>query len=100
MFEFEIKLDDDTSKALREAFDKIDREDFAEIMKGNHGFTLIDTKGNTSDFNAIVRCKDCKYYKAPDCLDTYGWMCELIDRTREETDYCSYGERKDRANGE
>lgn len=44
----------------------------------------------------IVYCKDCKYYKPPDCLDNFHWTCELINRIREETDYCSYGEQREK----
>ena len=49
---------------------------------------------NKGDFVEVVRCKDCKYWKAE---KDYGMFCShwggiLTDSTAD--DFCSYGERR------
>lgn len=44
----------------------------------------------------VVRCKDCKFF-ATEAVDEDGW-CENpngLDNIAKQTDFCSYGERKD-----
>lgn len=48
-------------------------------------------KEETADVEAVVRCKDCKYWKDIFLFN----VCELFSGHREEDDYCSYGERED-----
>ena len=46
----------------------------------------------------VVRCKDCKYYKAQ--KQSVNWKnkkkycCRVVALKVNENDYCSYGERK------
>ena len=48
----------------------------------------------TVDAVVVTRCKDCRSYNKPKT----GW-CEVhLDREHPD-DYCSYGKRKDGANG-
>ena len=41
----------------------------------------------------IVRCKDCRHrYEEGDC--THYYWCRINDRPIDDTDFCSWGERK------
>ena len=54
-------------------------------------------KQPTADLVEVVRCKDCKYYKANCCFNPQ-WDFESsveIPLVR-ETDFCSYGERREK----
>ena len=59
--------------------------------------TAID-KEPTADVVPVVRCKDCKYYKAQ--KQSVNWKnkkkycCRVVALKVNENDYCSYGERK------
>ena len=59
--------------------------------------TVID-KEPTADVVPVVRCKDCKYYKAQ--KQSVNWKnkkkycCRVVALKVNENDYCSYGERK------
>lgn len=50
------------------------------------------------DVVPVVRCKDCKYYKAQ--KQSVNWKnkkkycCRVVALKVNENDYCSYGERK------
>ena len=52
----------------------------------------------TNDVVPVVRCKDCKYYKAQ--KQSVNWKnkkkycCRVVALKVNENDYCSYGERK------
>lgn len=53
----------------------------------------------TADVVEVVRCKDCKWWEAWITGSTIG-RCEnprngLVNEYSEETDFCSYGERKE-----
>lgn len=43
------------------------------------------------DFSRVVRCKDCRFYHSGEELH----YCRQNLRRVEETDFCSYGERRD-----
>ena len=59
--------------------------------------TAID-KEPTADVVPVVRCKDCKFYKAQ--KQSVNWKnkkkycCRVVALKVNENDYCSYGERK------
>lgn len=53
----------------------------------------------TADVAEVVRCKDCVWWEARTFGSTIG-RCEnprngLVNEYSEETDFCSYGERKE-----
>ena len=60
-------------------------------------FDFID-KFPVKDVVSVVRCKDCKYYKAQ--KQSVNWKnkkkycCRVVALKVNENDYCSYGERK------
>ena len=43
----------------------------------------------TIDIMNLIRCKDCAYYQGGN-----GW-CAVLDTVMNDTDYCSYAERKE-----
>lgn len=45
---------------------------------------------------AIVRCKDCKYFQTAKVNSKGFLICPASGMEITETDYCSYGERKER----
>ena len=55
----------------------------------------------TADVVEVVRCKDCKYcevvypYKEIGEEPIKGHCCRLYNSYRKQTDFCSYGERKE-----
>lgn len=52
----------------------------------------------TVDAVPVVRCEDCKYYKAVFSLDKEDGMRCIREKYTRETrpnDYCSYGERRE-----
>lgn len=54
-----------------------------------------------ADVVEVVRCKDCKWARWYVAANE-NYYCHCIDSDRyglEKTDYCSYGERKDRKDG-
>ena len=55
----------------------------------------------TVDAEVVVRCKDCKHYDLGVCLKIYsdGNMHPEAWQSRKPDDFCSYGERKDDADG-
>lgn len=55
----------------------------------------------TVDAEVVVRCKDCKHYDLGVCLKIYsdGNMHTEAWQSRRPDDFCSYGERKDDADG-
>lgn len=67
----------------------------------NEALSWVVEKTPTADVVEVVRCKDCKYYKANSCFNRQ-WDLESsveIPLVRED-DYCSYGERKCDNDGE
>ena len=54
-----------------------------------------------ADVTPVVRCKDCKHYDLGVCLKIYsdGNMHTEAWQSRRPEDFCSYGERKDDADG-
>ena len=55
----------------------------------------------TVDAEVVVRCKDCKHYDLGVCLKIYSDGNAQKDswQSRNPDDFCSYGERKDGADG-
>lgn len=55
----------------------------------------------TVDAEVVVRCKDCKHYDMGVCLKIYsdGNAHPEAWQSRKPEDFCSYGERKDDADG-
>lgn len=53
----------------------------------------------TVDAEVVVRCKDCKHYGMGACLKIYsdGNVHSAAWQGRKPEDFCSYGERKDKA---
>ena len=47
----------------------------------------------------VCRCKDCQYYEAKECVCPYIWMSDGAHLWTGADDFCSYGERKDGADG-
>ena len=67
------------------------------ILKGINNAPTIDAV-------PVVRCKDCKWWKKGDFMAGYtiekmecGGYCPNARFSRYESDFCSYGERKDGA---
>lgn len=56
----------------------------------------------TVDAEVVVRCKDCKHYDMGVCLKIYsaGNAHPEAWQPRRPEDFCSYGERKDKADAE
>ena len=54
-----------------------------------------------ADVAPVVRCKDCKHYDMGVCLKIYsdGNAHPEAWQSRKPEDFCSYGERKDGADG-
>lgn len=50
----------------------------------------------TADVVEVVRCKDCKYYRAyePPIEDFDGW-CTVNENEYDKEFYCQYGERSE-----
>lgn len=56
-----------------------------------HGFK------NKADFVEVVRCKDCKFYENVEYYpEGTKDICRLFKRQLQPTDFCSYGERKNK----
>ena len=55
-----------------------------------------------ADVAPVVRCKDCKHYDLGVCLKIYsdGNAHPEAWQSRRPEDFCSYGERKDKADAE
>ena len=55
----------------------------------------------TVDAEVVVRCKDCKHYDMGVCLkiSSVGNAHPEAWQSRKPEDFCSYGERKDDADG-
>lgn len=75
----------------------IDADELIVMKFGNMQFVPKEFIDNalTIDAVEVVRCKDCNHYyfdKPNDC-----WMCHQHDygEIYQNTDYCSWGERKD-----
>lgn len=76
--------------------------DFGLVLDPLHGGVICDTFVSTADVAPVVRCKDCKHWvkkdfqsgNDPEHLE-YGGMCPGARFARFESDFCSYGERKD-----
>ena len=50
----------------------------------------------TADVVEVVRCKDCKHYKPYDeHAEDFDGKCILRWCATDETEFCSYGERRD-----
>ena len=56
------------------------------------------TEQPTADVVEVVRCKDCEFYKPYyDPIEGFYGQCLVRECDIGETDYCSYGERKEGA---
>lgn len=79
----------------------IDRADLIKNLNKfapEHYTALVNqliTKQPTADVVEVVRCKDCKYWNNGYCegIPFCGDDASYIET--QETDFCSYGERKD-----
>ena len=73
-------------------FDNADRDEIA---------LPIVSAAPTVDAEVVVRCKNCKHYDLGVCLKIYsdGNMHPEAWQSRKPEDFCSYGERKDDADG-
>lgn len=60
----------------------------------------IDSE-TAADVARVTRCKDCKHYDLGVCLKIYsdGNVHSAAWQSRRPDDFCSYGERKDDADG-
>lgn len=67
--------------------DDMEYED-AEIMKSD-----CPHFKNKADFVEVVKCKNCRNYKADIIVEGVGW-CEELERGFSADCFCSYGERK------
>lgn len=74
-------------------FDNADRDEIA---------LPIVAAAPTVDAEVVVRCKDCKHYDMGVCLKIYsdGNAHPEAWQSRKPDDFCSYGERKDKADAE
>lgn len=72
------------------------------VLNADAHYIALYLLSNT-DFTEVVRCKDCKCYipdseldhnEYPNPLEADG-LCENIDKYTDETDFCSFGERKE-----
>ena len=60
------------------------------------GIDDLERKPSDCPLVEVVRCKDCKYWnkEKSDEVKDFGY-CKCNDEYFTDTDYCSYGERKD-----
>ena len=67
---------------------------FDDSYKGFVMARIIDEQ-TTVDAVEVVRCKDCKHWKAvlPDCTE-HKKFCEIMFGRTEENCFCSFGERR------
>ena len=52
-----------------------------------------------ADVRPVVLCRDCVMYE---CHEYDGWLkyvCRLFKRQMQETDFCSYGKKREESNG-
>lgn len=70
------------------------------LIKRN--FIALVTNAQTVDAIEVVRCRDCKHWKpsgskAGNSFSDMEYIggCEFTNYYRRESDFCSYGERKD-----
>ena len=49
----------------------------------------------TADVVEVVRCKDCKYFKMMGTTPRCNFYKGLATTVSPQTDYCSYGERRE-----
>ena len=70
------------------------------LIKRN--FIALVTNAQTVDAVEVVRCRDCKHWKPSGSKAGYSFSdmeyiggCEFANYYRSESDFCSYGERKD-----
>ena len=71
-------------ETLKEHLDSMDG--YCSFLKAERLYKL--------DYRKVVLCKDCKYWRYIPYLEKYA--CDLADwhDAEEDTDYCSYGERR------
>ena len=80
-----------------------------DVVARNHNcehehFLRLIADESTADVVEVVRCKDCQYYEPKNSLGTQG-ICMCGEKEMNyagefypyETDFCSYGERKEGA---
>ena len=74
------------------------------LIKRN--FIALVTNAQTVDAVEVVRCRDCKHWKpsgskAGNSFSDMEYIggCEFSNYYRRESDFCSYGERKECAGG-
>lgn len=61
------------------------------LTEESNGSKEYKSKLESADAVAVVRCKDCRHYKS----DGGALMvCDVSDMVVDDTDYCSYGERR------
>ena len=97
---------------VRDLFDAEFKETRKLILAGEthldnlaEGFTeaaRVIREMPTVDAEVVVRCKDCNHYDLGVCLKIYsdGNAHPEAWQSRRPDDFCSYGERKDKADAE
>ena len=85
-----------------------DKLEMSEYWGNERCFDYVDAEdidnAPTVDAVPVVRCKDCKHYLIADEFEGgKRYMCEVNHFSYINSDgdmrYCSYGERKDKADG-
>ena len=82
--------------------DEVDYENISCSQSQLHWLHRIIEMQPTVDAVEVVRCRDCKYWKPSGSKagNSFADMeyiggCEFTNYCRRESDFCSYGERKD-----
>ena len=82
-------------------WERLDNEPwFYNADRDEIALPIVDAEP-TVDAEVVVRCKDCKHYDMGVCLKIYsdGNAHPEAWQSRKPEDFCSYGERKDDADG-
>lgn len=71
--------------------DLIRRQDALKVSSMDSGIYIGINNLPSVDAVEVVRCEDCKHWKHGNIRPNY---CEVFDWSNEESDFCSFGERK------
>lgn len=73
-----------------------------DYCNGWNGVINLIEKAPTIDAVPVVRCRDCIHYFSGACLKIYsdGNVSQDAWQERNEDDFCSYGERGEREEGD
>lgn len=88
--------------------DLISRDETLKVLRGkaiakypnSFFYGLFAAANEILDISAVdavevVRCKDCEYYEAEECVNPYIFMSDGAHLYTGINDFCSYGERKE-----